>query len=407
MIPVRRRFTALVVHQQPEALGELVELLSGTDLAVETARSFTEALHKIEAKRFEAILVGHRPPTLDGIRLLERSMAHLPDALRILMVNKPDDAIELDYRPKHSGTIIRFVARPHERSRLVGLVREGMKLMHLVEEQREMVRKLGQEYQRLQRRETLLDVVVKERTKELEESYLKLKAANRQALFGLAEAIEAKDPYTKGHCGRVAAYCLVLAQEAGYPDEGLETLEFGAFLHDIGKIGIRDSVLLKPGPLDEEEWEHMRQHPVKGYEIASQIEMLKPIMPAVRNHHERWDGKGYPDGMMGESIPLSGRLVAIADAYDAMATDRPYKAALPLDECEVLLQRNAGKMYDPHLIDIFCKRHIGAIYRDEYDAEYYDDGYDENGVPDEYEDDADYKQAVETVKASEPIKAVK
>ena len=188
MTAVRSRFTALVVHQQPEALGELVELLSGPDLTVDTARSFTEALHKIEAGRYSAILVGHRPPTLDGVRLLERSMAYVPDALRILVVNEPDDAIELDYRPKHSGTIIRFVARPHERSRLVGLISEGIKLLRLVEEQRDMVRKLGLEYQKLQRRETLLDVVVKERTKELEESYLKLKAANRQALFGLAEA---------------------------------------------------------------------------------------------------------------------------------------------------------------------------------------------------------------------------
>ena len=143
----------------------------------------------------------------------------------------------------------------------------------------------------------MLDAVVKERTKELEESYEKLKIANRQALFGLAEAIEAKDPYTKGHCGRVAAYSLVLAKEAGYPADGLETLEFGAFLHDIGKIGIKDAVLLKPGPLDETEWVHMREHPVKGYDIASKIEMLHPIMAAVRNHHERWDGSGYPDKM--------------------------------------------------------------------------------------------------------------
>jgi len=218
------------------------------------------------------------------------------------------------------------------------------------------------------RRETLLDVVVRERTKELEESYLKLKAANRQALFGLAEAIEAKDPYTKGHCGRVAAYSLVLAKEAGYPVDGLETLEFGAFLHDIGKIGIRDAVLLKPGPLDDVEWTHMREHPVKGYDIAMNIAMLHPIMPAVRNHHERWDGSGYPDKMVGEDIPLVARIVAIADAFDAMATDRPYKVALPLDECEAVLRKTAGKMYDPELIAVFCDRHLGALYREDYDA---------------------------------------
>ena len=112
----------------------------------------------------------------------------------------------------------------------------------------------------------------------------------------------------------------------------------------------------------------MRTHPVKGYEIASQIELLKPTMPCIRNHHERWDGKGYPDGLKDESIPLSARIVAIADAYDAMATDRPYKKALPLEDCERLLRKNAGVMYDPVLIELFVSRGLGALYREEYEG---------------------------------------
>jgi len=146
----------------------------------------------------------------------------------------------------------------------------------------------------------------------------------------------------------------------------MEALEFASFLHDIGKIGIRDAVLLKPGPLDEKEWEHMRTHPLKGYEIASKIEMLRPTMPCIRNHHERWDGNGYPDGLKGEEIPLSARIVAIADAYDAMATDRPYKKGLPLAKCEELLRKHAGTMYDPNLVEIFVRREIGALYREDY-----------------------------------------
>ena len=380
------RFSAVVVHRQPEALGELAELMGGLGLTVTTARSAVEAINKIRSSPPQVIIAGHHPPELDGVALLEASIAHAPDALRIAMVSSPDQAVELDYRPAHAGTIIRFVARPSERSRLVALVGEGMKLLQLVEEQRVLVRKISGEQQKLQRREMLLDVVVKERTKELEESYEKLKIANRQALFGLAEAIEAKDNYTKGHCGRVAAFSLVLAREAGYPKDGLETLEFGAFLHDIGKIGIRDSVLLKPGPLDEAEWAHMRQHPVMGYDIASQIEMLRPIMSAVRNHHERWDGTGYPDKMAGENIPLAARIVGIADAFDAMATERPYKAALPLEECEALLRKSAGKMYDPELIDLFVSRHLGAFYFDSNAASYDEDGGD---VSDADEDPAD------------------
>jgi putative nucleotidyltransferase with HDIG domain len=376
---VTRRFRALVAHPQVEALGELAEMLGGLGLAVETARSTVEALNKLRAHPAHVVVTFHglanATSPFDGVGFLEASVIHAPEALRIALVSSPDEAVELDYRPAHKGIIIRLVAKPSERSRLVALVGEGMKLMTLVEEQRELVRKLSIDQQKLQRRETLLDVVVKERTKELEESYAKLKIANRQALFGLAEAIEAKDPYTKGHCGRVAAFSLVLAREAGYPADGLETLEFGAFLHDIGKIGIKDAVLLKPGPLDEAEWVHMREHPVKGYEIANKIEMLKPIMSAVRNHHERWDGSGYPDKMKSEDIPLAARIVAICDAFDAMSTDRPYKQALPLDECEAVLRKTAGKMYDPELIEVFVNRHLGTLYHEKYDDLPYDDGH--------------------------------
>jgi putative two-component system response regulator len=373
---VTRRFRALVAHPQVEALGELAEMLGGLGLQVETARSTVEAINKLRGHPAHVVVTFHSTGhPFDGVGLLEASLIHAPEALRIALVSSPDEAVELDYRPAHGGIIIRLVAKPSERSRLVALVGEGMKLMTLVEEQRELVRRLSIDQQKLQRRETLLDVVVKERTKELEESYEKLKIANRQALFGLAEAIEAKDPYTKGHCGRVAAFSLVLAKEAGYPADGLETLEFGAFLHDIGKIGIKDAVLLKPGPLDDAEWVHMREHPVKGYDIASKIEMLHPIMPAVRNHHERWDGSGYPDKMVAEHIPIAARIVAIADAFDAMATDRPYKKALPLEECEAILTKTAGKMYDPDLIKVFVDKHLGALYREDYEDIPYDDGY--------------------------------
>jgi len=360
------RFLALVVHNQPEALGEIVELLSGPDLRVHTARSSTEAMHKIQGGNDYAVIVaGHKPPELDGIDLLERSVLYRGDAMRIVMVGSPRGAAELD--KKQSGAHIFRVVGRGQRGNLASMVAEGVKLHALMHEQRELVRRLGGEYDKLQKREKLLDVVVKERTKELEESYERLKAANRQALFGLAEAIEAKDAYTKGHCGRVAGYTLALATECGYAAHDIETLEFGAFLHDIGKIGVKDHVLLKPGPLDEEEWEHMRAHPVMGFEIAKQIAMLHPIMPAVRNHHERWDGNGYPDRLVGDAIPLSARLVAIADAYDALATDRPYKVALPLPECEAILRKNAGKMFDPDLVELFCARHVGVLYRSEYE----------------------------------------
>jgi len=363
------RFRALVLHHDPTVVAELTELVASQELAVESTTSATDALRRVRTAAPHAIIVGHAPPDLDGLGFLEGTIAIAPDALRVVVVEAHDLAAAVEQRAADAPTIIRVVARPGERTQLTAMVREAVKMLGLVEDQRVLVRRLANEHERLKRRGTLLDVVVKERTKELEDSYLKLKEANRQALFGLAEAIEAKDPYTKGHCGRVAAYTLTLAREAGYPDDGLETLEFGAFLHDIGKIGIRDSVLLKPGPLDDAEWIHMREHPVKGYEIARKVEMLQPIMAAVRNHHERWDGTGYPDRIKGAAIPLAARMVAIADAFDAMITERPYKAALPLAECERLLRKNSGIMFDPELIELFIDRKLGELYQDVDDAD--------------------------------------
>ena len=117
-------------------------------------------------------------------------------------------------------------------------------------------------------------------------------------------------------------------------------------------------MLLKPGALDDDEWKHMKIHPVVGYQIAAQLDMLKPMIACIRNHHERWDGTGYPDKLKGEDIPLLARIVCLADAYDAMATDRPYKKAIPMDECKKILRRQAGPQFDPDLVELFIARGI-------------------------------------------------
>jgi HD-GYP domain-containing protein (c-di-GMP phosphodiesterase class II) len=352
---------ALVVHPQPEALGELTEILSSRELVVDTARSATEALNRSSGADYAVLVTNHQPPELDGIDLVERVRRYLPEVLAVVM----GGASLADTPTNGAGQVFRFIARPEDRRQLAGIINEALKLVRLEREQRELVRRLRGDQEKLMRREKLLDTVVRERTREVVEAYDKLKAANRQALLGLAEAIEAKDAYTKGHCARVAAYSLELARVAGYPAEGMEALEFSAFLHDIGKIGIRDSVLLKPAALTDDEWLHMKRHPVIGYEIASKIEILRPTMSCIRNHHERWDGTGYPDGLKGEEIPLSARIVALTDAFDAMATDRPYKKALSPPECHEALRRQAGKMFDPGLVELFIENHVDDLFRTE------------------------------------------
>jgi len=328
-----------------------------TTVHVDTASTPEEALDRLRTQRYVGVLAVHRPGKMDAVDFLVRAAESATEALRLLVSPAGDplaDAAEQDF-----FRLVGPAAEPHN---LAQFVREGLKLLSLAQEQRDLLKKVSAEYERLRKREKLLDTVVRERSKELETAYLKLKAANRQALLGLAEAIEAKDPYTKGHCGRVAAYAMALARECHYPETELEALEFAAFLHDIGKIGVRDAVLLKPGPLDEEEWKHMKIHPEVGYEIASKIDMLRPTMAAIRNHHERWDGRGYPDGLAGEEIPLSARIVCLADAFDAMATDRPYKRALTLEECYTQLRRNRGVQFDPRLVDLFLERKIGELF---------------------------------------------
>jgi len=321
----------------------------------DVAHTEVDAIHRLGAAEYAVVIVDQKPP-LDAARIVAETVAAQPDAFIVVMT--PDDQVGRDLDNALPGKVFRFLAGPDQRWQLTGIVSEGLRLQRLERDQKELIKKLGLEYGKLQKREKLLDVVVKERTRELQVAYESLKAASRQALLGLAEAIEAKDPYTKGHCGRTAVYAMALGRELNLSESELETLEFGAFLHDIGKIGVKDAVLLKPGPLDDTEWTHMKIHPVVGYQIAVQLDMLKPMIACIRNHHERWDGSGYPDKLKGEAIPILARIVCLADAYDAMATDRPYKRAIPIDECRVIMKRQAGPQFDPGLVETFLAREI-------------------------------------------------
>ncbi|HEY3359726.1 MAG TPA: HD domain-containing phosphohydrolase [Polyangia bacterium] len=350
-------YRVLLVDADEHGLAPELMAAKRADLVVETVRTTADAVRKIGEAQYAAVIAVHGAPEVDGLDLLTRVAAAGPDTLRFL-ISRPGAALTDD----QTDSCFHLAGAAATGQNVATFITEGLKLHRVAREHKELVKKLGGEFERLRKREKLLDTVVRERTKELETAYLKLKAANRQALLGLAEAIEAKDPYTKGHCGRVAAYAMALARECHYPEHDMESLEFAAFLHDIGKIGVRDAVLLKPGPLDEEEWKHMKIHPEVGFEIASKIDMLKPTMAAIRNHHERWDGKGYPDGIAAEDIPLSARVVCVADCFDAMATDRPYKRALTLEECLANLQKSRGVQFDPQLVDLFVERRIGELF---------------------------------------------
>jgi hypothetical protein len=203
--------------------------------------------------------------------------------------------------------------------------------------------------------------------------YSRAQEGLKDTLFGLiqclTEALEAKDPYTCGHSERVARIAARLGGEMGLAPDTVGNVYLAGLLHDIGKIGIRDGVLLKPGRLTEEEMAHVREHTVIGDRLVARIRQLEHLRPGVRNHHERYDGQGYPDGLAGEAIPLMARVLAVADACDALMADRPYRPALPPAAIDGILREGAGKQWDPDVITHFmacrhdlypiCQRGIG------------------------------------------------
>ena len=176
----------------------------------------------------------------------------------------------------------------------------------------------------------------------------------------LLQALRERDPYTYGHCRRVARNAALLAQSAGLNPMEAQIVEYASMFHDLGKMGIPDSILLKPGRLTEQEEAIMRLHPVKSAEILqplSHIQFFRSTLPGVRAHHERIDGRGYPDGLQGDNIPLIARIILIADTFDAMTTTRPYRKGMADEIAYKELRTFAGRQFDKHLVDIFVKAH--------------------------------------------------
>jgi len=182
----------------------------------------------------------------------------------------------------------------------------------------------------------------------LEQSYM-------QMVLALARTMDARDTYTAGHSERIARMAETVARAVGCSEEEVQDVRWGALLHDIGKIGVPDDILRKPGPLTEAEQIVMRQHPIVGEGILAPTERMRGVAKIVRYHQERWDGSGYPDGIRGEDIPLGARILAVVDAYSAITDDRPYKKARSHDEAVAELHRGAGSRYDPRIVEIFCQ----------------------------------------------------
>jgi len=185
--------------------------------------------------------------------------------------------------------------------------------------------------------------------------YESMVANMRSTLGALVSAMEAKDPYTRQHSRRVTNFSVLTAQIMGLGLEQIESLRFAAYLHDIGKIGVKDYVLLKDSELSPEEFEHIKRHPVIGESIIKDMDLTEAERSIIRHHHERWDGSGYPDGIAGQEIPLLARIVAVADAFDAMTSDRPYRQAKNGSQAAEELSRCAGRQFDKEIVKAFLE----------------------------------------------------
>jgi putative two-component system response regulator len=182
-----------------------------------------------------------------------------------------------------------------------------------------------------------------------------LEASYEASLIVLANAIEVRDAYTRGHVERVMNYAVAVAGQLGWSGEQIHFLRIGCILHDVGKINIPESVLNKKGPLTESEWVEMKRHPASGADLVKDIHYLAPAIPVILYHHERWNGKGYPQGLAGEDIPLSARIIAVADSFDAMTTLRPYRGVLSPEQSRQEILNGSSSQYDPAVVEAFMR----------------------------------------------------
>ena len=277
----------------------------------------------------------------DGVEAL-KVLEHFSPDLILSDINMPrKDGIELfkDLRKETKWTAIPFIFLTSENSpTIIRLTRELGVEDHLTKPIKH---------------QDLVNTINARLLRSAEVEVAHIGQAYLETVTVLANAIEGRDHYTRGHVDRVTKIAMWMAQELGWPEDQLRTLEFGARLHDIGKVIVPDHILNKAGKLTPEEWNLMRQHPVAGEKMLGGISHLQSVRPYVLYHHERWDGSGYPEGLKKREIPLEARLLAIVDVYDALTTERPYHPARPHDEVLKFLELNAGKHFDPDLVLVF------------------------------------------------------
>ena len=319
----------LIVDDDRQVREILHEIFLGNGYKCEVANDGREGLDTFRSSRPPLTVTDVKMPVMDGLAFLRAARAIDADAAIVVLTGVGDvkTAIESLRHGAHD-----FIIKPVNVDELLIAAERALERRQLLIERRQ--------YQ------TLLERRVDEATRDLQDTY-------RATLEALGSALDTRDVGTEAHSRRVHGYSLTLARAHGVPEHALQDIEHGVLLHDIGKIGIPDGILLKQGPLAPDEWKIMRTHPDIGRRLIERIPFLRGAVPIVYHHHERWDGTGYPLGLRGEDIPLGARIFAVADALDAMTFDRPYSKAISFEAARTEIVRCRGTHFDPAVVDTF------------------------------------------------------
>lgn len=338
------KLRVLVVDDEVDACVMIGRYLAKTGYEASIAHNGADAVAHVKNNPVDVVILDIRMPgEIDGTKALHQIKKFNEDIVVIMLTAIEDAQTALLVLKEGASDFLRKPIMFEELSRSIN---SSLEKQRLIEENREYQKRLEE---KVAEQTDILD----RRNETLAKLYFDLKKANLEIVRALSETIEAKDPYTKGHCRRVTAFSLRIGKAVGLTQEQLEALEYGSLLHDIGKIGIRGAVLNKPDGLTEEEYNHVKSHPQIGENIISNLESLKGARSVILHHHERYDGKGYPGGLRNIQLDILPRIVIIADAYDAMTSDRPYRKGMTRERALAILEENKGKQFDPELVDIF------------------------------------------------------
>jgi putative nucleotidyltransferase with HDIG domain len=343
-----------VVDDEPLILGALTTFLEQRDYEVLAAGSGEDALELLRRHKVTGMLLDVHLPGISGIELVPRIMELEPD-VALLMLTAVNDATSAALCMQRGA--MDYLTKPIDLDHLSRAIHRALEVRLARVTERQLNRALKEE--------------VAVRTAELQVERAKLERISVATLEALVNALEAKDPYLRGHSARVADLSAMVASHLGLNDGVVEAVRTGGRLHDIGKIGIREDVLGKQGPLTDAEFEHVKQHVVVGSQILAPLGHLHQVIDYVRSHHERWDGGGYPDRLIGTDIPLGARIIGAVEIYDALSTSRPYQEKMPAEMALERMNDLVGTVLDPEVmaaLDAVVRRRQALVFLDEAPA---------------------------------------